>query len=369
MREVSPAMEGDWMKKVRILVLLLVITFFVFPVWIHAEETSFPDVDMYEEQIEFLAEEGILKGYLDGEFKPNKAVTRLQAVQMILNEKGIDPETTNAPNPNFTDINKGDYGYQEVAIAADRNIIYGKQDGTFDPMGTVTRGQMAAILVNAYNISGEYAVPFYDVNKGVWPYEAVSKLVANGIAKGYPDNTFKPNNLLTRQHFALFLAKTINDEFKDEVQLNLYKKNPHYMYEYHHYEGTSTYVFDGVHADKNRWKVTKEYVEQKSSYRNEWETENGLFSLNHEGRVIQKLKYPVKVGQTWERNDRQCVITSISETITTPAGTFEDLVEVKIGDNMYLYFAKGIGLVSRVEKGNVEIIWTTLANYSPLNIR
>jgi subtilisin family serine protease len=171
----------------------------------YESKPKFPDVNRYETQIQFLAERGIIKGHQDGTFQPKDNVTRLQAVQMILNEMGIAVEKSNVPDPGFKDIQPGNYGFKAVAVASDLGFIKGKDNGTFDAYGSLTRGQMAAILVTAYDLKSTYPREFSDIPEGEWPYDVVSKLAANNITQGYSDNTFRPFTKMSREHFSVFL--------------------------------------------------------------------------------------------------------------------------------------------------------------------
>ena len=51
------------------------------------------------------------------------------------------------------------------------------------------------------------ANPFSDVPAGHWAYASVAKLAAAGIVNGYPDGTFKGDNLMTRYEMAQIVAK------------------------------------------------------------------------------------------------------------------------------------------------------------------
>ena len=51
------------------------------------------------------------------------------------------------------------------------------------------------------------ANPFSDVPAGHWAYGSVAKLAAAGIVDGYPDGTFKGDNLMTRYEMAQIVAK------------------------------------------------------------------------------------------------------------------------------------------------------------------
>lgn len=178
-------------------------------------KTNYSDVTLYTKEINFLTDRRIIRGFPDGTFKPQRGVTRLQAVQMILNEMDIDVEETNAPNPDFSDVTTETYGYKAIAKAVELGFIKGKDDGSFDPSGSLTRAQMAAILVAAYDLQGTYNGSFTDVPRGHWAYEIVSILAANNITVGYPDNIFKPAKTVTREHFSVFLYNYLTGSMEE----------------------------------------------------------------------------------------------------------------------------------------------------------
>lgn len=178
------------------------------------DSEEFKDVDLYKDEINFLVARGIIKGYEDGTFRPNEPVKRLQAIQMIIREMGLD--TTNRPDPNFQDVTPGSYGYDVIATAVDEGIISGKNNGTiFDPYGNLTRAQMAKILVNAYNLEGKSDQDFLDIDKNHWAYDYISTLAYNKITTGYEDQTFRPLENIKRSHFALFLTRYIQQNESD----------------------------------------------------------------------------------------------------------------------------------------------------------
>ena len=53
------------------------------------------------------------------------------------------------------------------------------------------------------------ANPFADVPLNHWAYDAVQNLAAKGIITGYPDGTFGGNRVLTRNEFAVAIARAI----------------------------------------------------------------------------------------------------------------------------------------------------------------
>lgn len=199
-------------SKIFIIILLLISSQLLFPNNKAEGRTLFPDITNYRNEIVFLADRGVINGYPNGNFGPNDSIKRLQAVQMIIRELGI--RTGDAPNPKFKDVHPGSYGYNEIAKAAQLGIISGKSDGTFDPFGQLTRGQMAIILVNAYKLKGTYHSNFKDVSAKDMRLPYIQTLAAHNITTGYADGTFRPNTTLTRAHFAAFMARLLNEDFK-----------------------------------------------------------------------------------------------------------------------------------------------------------
>ncbi|TFE04040.1 S-layer homology domain-containing protein [Jeotgalibacillus salarius] len=183
-------------------------------------DAAFSDVSMYEDEIDFLTGEGIIKGYDNGTFRPGNALNRLQAVQMILREMGIeDIQENEVLDPGFTDLRPGNYGYNEVAKAVELGFIGGKtaENGTrfFDAYGTLTRAQMAKIMAEGYDLSSGKDYSFSDVASGHWANDHISRIANAGVTTGYQDGSFKPENKLQRQHFALFMARLLNESFRD----------------------------------------------------------------------------------------------------------------------------------------------------------
>lgn len=199
----------------RISMFLVALLFFVLT---YSETTSaavgFHDVgDTHpaKNEIHYLAQQGIINGYPDGEFGVNDEITRLQASSIIIRALGL--QTNDRPVPKFSDVKEGDYGYSIIATIADEGIIQGV-DGQFKPSDKLTRAQMAAILVRAFNLQGESSYLFRDVSAEHWAAPSIKALVENKITMGFADNTYKPNQPITRAHFAVFTARVLNPEFR-----------------------------------------------------------------------------------------------------------------------------------------------------------
>lgn len=106
----------------------------------------------------------------------------------------------------FSDVDADDWFAESAVYVWDNGVMNGTSDTTFNPNGTTSRGQIAAILYRAAGspaVSG--AADFPDVTAGAYYADAASWAAANGIVTGYSDGTFGPGDPITRQQLAAIL--------------------------------------------------------------------------------------------------------------------------------------------------------------------
>jgi len=334
---------------------------------------TFSDVQLYENEIEYLVRNEIITGYLDGTFRPKEEVSRIHGVKMLLRAKRITDFT--APNPNFTDMSPGSYGYAEVAKAVQLGIISGKTnaDGTkyFDPLGKLTRGQIAKIIVESMNYPLRGDSFFRDVPLENGYYHYISTLVAEGVTEGYDDQTYRPNSRVTRQHFAVFIARALDDRFKTTPKMISYKMNNRMDYYWEYKEQGKTYLsktsYVGLeNTGTEKWDVW----EEKDATTNEVgsflvrEDEKGLYLGYPESYYNVELAYPLSKGLTFidPISSETYQVSSITKEVTTRAGTFRNVVEVKSSDGWVYDYAPNTGLIKSVEKG---VVYAELIKLTP----
>lgn len=171
---------------------------------------SFIDVPFnhpYFEQIETIKNREIINGYLDGTFKPKDAIKREHAFKMLAAVDQIDFLRVRTAKE-FSDVPKTNPYYEQIKLMYEAGIVNG-DNGEMKPKSTLTRAQMAKILVNAFDLQmNGVANEFSDVSQSDWSYEYVQILASNGITIG-SNGKFLPNAPVTREHFALFLARTL----------------------------------------------------------------------------------------------------------------------------------------------------------------
>ena len=177
------------------------------PIMVFAAE--FNDVtegNTFYKEIEALSSAKVISGYKDGTFKPNNVVTRAQAAVMIGKAVGLSGELQDAP---FDDVNADVTGAGYIASAAEKGIISGFTDGTFRPYASVTRGQMAIFLNRAFKLAEAEENHFRDISPEMASYQAILNVAASRITGGYPDQTYRPNESVTRGQFSAFMARSL----------------------------------------------------------------------------------------------------------------------------------------------------------------
>ncbi|WP_342471879.1 S-layer homology domain-containing protein [Metasolibacillus sp. FSL H7-0170] len=157
-----------------------------------------------------------IRGYADGTFRPNAPVTRAQIASMLaryLTNNEI-PEV----QASFRDTTK--HGAKDaIEYVKEKELFQGTTATTFNPNGTITRAQMAAVVVRWMEQQGEElasntTLSFTDVKANHWATEQIAKVNALGIMTGTSDTTFNPEGALTRAQ----AVKVLNQLFEREVQ-------------------------------------------------------------------------------------------------------------------------------------------------------
>lgn len=127
-----------------------------------------------EEAATVLSALGVITGYPDGTFKPDRVVTRAEMAVIIVNALGFKDYASGTAN--YSDM-AGHWSNPYVAYATSLGILAGYPDGTFKPDQTVSYDEAARILVSGIGYSVESLV-------GNWPANFVTKAKTLGILDG-----------------------------------------------------------------------------------------------------------------------------------------------------------------------------------------
>jgi len=138
-------------------------------------------------------------GWGDGTFRPDLAMSRAEAVQMLYNmSKILDdvPVTTSACI--FTDVPGDAWYYTAVVTMTDRNVISGYGDGTFRPEATISRAEFTAMVVKYAGLTVDERGGFPDVSSTYWAAGFIRAASEAGYVNGYSDGYFWPEESINR---------------------------------------------------------------------------------------------------------------------------------------------------------------------------
>jgi len=144
--------------------------------------------------IEFLASAGIVNGRTDGNFHPNDSITRGEFAKIICLAAGLTPVTGGSAS--FSDTS-GHWAAGYIEAAKTAGLIGGYPDGTFRPNNLITRAEIAKLVVLGAGFATASGAGFSDIATN-WAKGYIMTASNNGIVNGYSDGTFRPNNSATR---------------------------------------------------------------------------------------------------------------------------------------------------------------------------
>lgn len=231
-----------------------------------AQAAEFSDVNedyLYYKSINNLTESGCINGYEDGTFKPDKEVTRAEAVKILLtcidlpkiyteqtftvpegtillvdnSEKTLSDESEvkfkipfNAENYadlSFDDIKENSWYIPFLKEAVVRKIITGYDDNTIKPNQSVNKAELYTIL---YRLTPEELLVTNteesladDIASGFWYYEPLQFAIENQLLTTNDENLINPFKELTRAnvaHFVYEYSEWLNDRIVTDEDSN-----------------------------------------------------------------------------------------------------------------------------------------------------
>ncbi len=127
-----------------------------------------------------------------------------QPIDEPVDEPVEEPEPT-TPGVELKDI-QGHWAQTNIEALVALGAVSGNPDGTFLPDKKISRAEFASILVNAYKLQPGEAKAFADTENH-WAQEAISTAYSNGIIGGYSDTQFGPDDTITREQMAVMIIK------------------------------------------------------------------------------------------------------------------------------------------------------------------
>jgi len=153
---------------------------------------------------------GIVQGFGNGKFEPNRGLTRSEWVALVNRMFQIQSSAAGS----FPDVKATDWFAADVQAAQASGYIQGYQDGTFKPNGHVTREQAAVTLANFLKLQSAEAPANEKIFKdeaalGAWSKSGVYAAAGRGLIQGAGDGWFRPDQVLTRAEAVALLDRAV----------------------------------------------------------------------------------------------------------------------------------------------------------------
>ncbi len=161
----------------------------------------------YTAAIQYAYDNGLMTGVSANEFAPDATTTRGMIVSMLARLEGVE----SANDAGFADV-EGEWYATAVNWAASVGVVSGYEDNTFRPNDAITREQLAAILMNysAYkgeDVSARADLSAYTDQPSAWAEETMSWAVAEGLISGVTNTELQPQGQATRAQVAAILQR------------------------------------------------------------------------------------------------------------------------------------------------------------------
>ena len=183
---------------------------------VEAAISNFSDVVMSQWFAGYVAKlyvMGVIEGYDDGTYKPDKKINRAEFTKIAMVAFGHAIPESVTVNP-FPDVKAEVWYAPYVAVAKNKGIVQGYGDGLFKPDDLITRPEALKILLLSAGLDipvnySASSISFPDINTSAWYMPYLVYAVEQGIVKGYPDGTFRPQENIRRAEVAKVAVKLI----------------------------------------------------------------------------------------------------------------------------------------------------------------
>lgn len=160
-----------------------------------------------------------LMGYPDGTVRPAAGITREEAAAIFFRllteesrEKYLKRENS------FSDVSTDRWSNSSISTLTNAGILKGYPDGSFGPQKHITRAEFAAIVSRFDTREIENPVAFSDTD-GHWAEEEIGRAAALGWIRGNPDGTFAPEKNITRAEVTALVNRMLLRLVEDESAL------------------------------------------------------------------------------------------------------------------------------------------------------
>lgn len=224
-------MQRNFSRKIALFIATVFLATSLFVNTTVVNAASVKDLDkssgFAREAILFMTNNNVISGDKQGNFDPQKRITRAEIVTLLV--KALEIDTSNLPTKaNFTDVPLNHWAYKYVEAANRAGVVSGIGNGKFGINNECTREQITMMVMNYMSVSKEAVLAdqgfseiekFKDESKmSEWAKAAIQFAVSNKLMSGIGSDMFSPTGSATKEQIAVILYKFLNS--RDIIQQN-----------------------------------------------------------------------------------------------------------------------------------------------------
>ncbi|CAG7628765.1 hypothetical protein PAESOLCIP111_03038 [Paenibacillus solanacearum] len=154
-----------------------------------------------------------MEGYPDQTFKPDRGVSRAE-MAMILYRIEAGATREDGHDLMFSDVSANHWAQPAIRYVSSKGLMVGYPDETFNPEQSITRAEMATIVRHWLELQEDANATFNDT-LGHWAEKDISNVQQAGIIEGLPDGSFQPDKPLTRAEAVTMMNKILKRGSQD----------------------------------------------------------------------------------------------------------------------------------------------------------
>jgi len=153
---------------------------------------------------------GLVEGYPDKTFKPQRALTRAELATLLVRAKGLKVPNTKARRI-FKDVKSDHWAAKYIDVAEREGLVEGYPDKSFRPNNKINKAEGITVLVRFENLDVAHEIyekPYWDVSSKYWASKYIKAAKESGMLKYVKKNYLHPKQNLARAEAVEMLSKT-----------------------------------------------------------------------------------------------------------------------------------------------------------------
>ena len=155
---------------------------------------------------------------------PNADITRAEVAAILYRLLTLEAKAAYETSVSrFKDVSANDWYGTAVSTLTNLGVIAGYQDGSFGPQRNITRAELATILARFCGTVKDSAKDRFSDISGSWARKYINLAAEAGLVYGYTDGTFRPDQNITRAETIVMVNRILGRSASSTTVLNGYK--------------------------------------------------------------------------------------------------------------------------------------------------